>query len=89
VNDFDRQVRNILHLKEGTQTVLLSNEHNGYAVFGSCLDGTFNLNRRRLVAAHRVYRDFDLGHEELLLSGLDNFPFLVETAMRTRAMRHP
>ena len=89
MNDFYRQVADILLFEESAQAILQADKDNVDPVFRSSLDGALNLNRRRLIAAHRVYRDFDFGHEELFLSGLDDFPFLVITAMRTSAMRHP
>jgi hypothetical protein len=41
-----------------------------------------------MIAAHRIDCDSEVGHEELFLSGFDNFPFLVIAAVRTRAVRH-
>src|SRR5215472_5865768 len=68
--------------------VFLSDQNDWNSVLGGSLNGALDFNHRRLVAAHRVDRDFDCGHEELLLGGLDDFPFLVVTAVRACTMRH-
>jgi len=41
-----------------------------------------------MISAHRIDCDFEIGHEELLLGGLDHFPFFIEAAMGASAMRH-
>src|SRR5437867_8687216 len=58
------------------------------SVFGGSLNSAIDLDCGRLIAAHRIDCDFDFGHEELFLSGLDNFPLLVVAAVRTGPMRH-
>src|SRR5262245_57124187 len=41
-----------------------------------------------MISAHRIDCDLEIGHEELFLGCLDDFPLFVIAAMRTSTMRH-
>ena len=88
VNDFDRKTGRVVLCQKLADAILLPDQNDRNAVLRSGLDGPFNFDCGRVVAAHRIDCDFDVGHEELFLGGLDDFPFFVKAAMRTGAMRH-
>jgi hypothetical protein len=74
--------------QEFPDAILLPDKNNRHAVLSSGLHRPFDFDRRSAVTAHRIDCDFYAGHEDLFLSGFDDFPFFVEAAMRTGAMRH-
>src|SRR6266852_2951923 len=89
MDHFDRQVRGVVLSEMFADAVFLSDQYDWNAVFGGSLNSALDFNQWRLIAAHRVDRDFDCGHEELFLSGLDDFPLLVIAAVWAGTMRHP
>src|SRR5439155_26034350 len=89
MDNFDGQIGSVMPPQLIVNTIFPPNQHDGNSVLGGSLNSAIDLDCGRLIAAHRIDRDFDFGHEELFLSSLDNLRLLVVAAVRTGPMRHP
>jgi hypothetical protein len=74
--------------KKRPDAVFLTHENDGNTVLRGGLNGTLNFDCGRMVAAHRIDCDLEVGHEELFLGCFDHFPIFVIAAVRTSAVRH-
>jgi hypothetical protein len=88
VHHVDGDLARIVLPQEFANAILLPDEDDGNAVLKGGVNRSFDLYGRPAVTTHRINSDFDPGHEDLFLSGFDDFPIFVIAAMRTGAMRH-